>query len=360
VTTTNAAAPCNVQKQVICAAFAAATALSVTACSTGGESLMASFTQQTNDTSSTLQPQRIIARPKGNIAIAPLIGPPNHVSKELTAQVGSELAKQSINMVQPASGQTNLAQPSEYTLRGYVVAASETVGVKVSYIWDITNSAGKRVHRITGENIVRSNASNDPWSAVNSELLTKMASFTAGGIAKWWPEQANLQPSNEPLLSSAAPAVPGRQKVANTMNSPSTLSGVGRKTGSVNTQTPSLFAVYVPRVKGAPGDGSTSLSGALKKQLQKSGLKLVENSAKAAHTIEGNVAIGAAQSGQQPIKIDWVVKSPVGKKLGTVSQKNKIPAGSLDGRWGATADAAASAAAQGIIRLLPKKSAARS
>ena len=62
------------------------------------------------------------------------------------------------------------------------------------------------------------------------------------------------------------------------------------------------------------------------------------------------------QSGRQPIKIDWVVKNSVGKKLGTVSQKNRIPAGSLDNQWGATADAAASAAAKGIIQLLPLKS----
>ena len=37
-----------------------------------------------------------------------------------------------------------------------------------------------------------------------------------------------------------------------------------------------------------------------------------------------------------------------GKKLGTVSQKNDIPEGSLDGAWGRTADQAAGAAVQGI------------
>ncbi|HRN84689.1 MAG TPA: hypothetical protein PK857_07695, partial [Hyphomicrobium sp.] len=59
------------------------------------------------------------------------------------------------------------------------------------------------------------------------------------------------------------------------------------------------------------------------------------------------------QNGKQPIQIDWDVKDPQGKTLGTVSQKNEIPQGSLDGAWGKTADAAASAAAQGILKLLP-------
>ena len=58
-------------------------------------------------------------------------------------------------------------------------------------------------------------------------------------------------------------------------------------------------------------------------------------------------------------KIDWVVKDPGGKSLGTVSQENKIPAGSLDGQWGGTATAAAVAATQGILKLLPQQTASR-
>ena len=49
------------------------------------------------------------------------------------------------------------------------------------------------------------------------------------------------------------------------------------------------------------------------------------------------------------------MKDPQGKKLGTVSQKNEIPEGSLDGAWGKTAEQAAGAAAQGIVKLLPQQ-----
>ena len=69
--------------------------------------------------------------------------------------------------------------------------------------------------------------------------------------------------------------------------------------------------------------------------------------------------MAAGGAGKQKISIDWVVKDPRGNKLGTVSQKNEIPAGSLNGKWGGTASAAAAAAAQGIIRLLPQKTASR-
>ena len=69
--------------------------------------------------------------------------------------------------------------------------------------------------------------------------------------------------------------------------------------------------------------------------------------------VEGVVKVGQARDGKQPIQIDWNVYDPGGKKLGTVSQKNEVPQGSLDGSWGKTADAAAQAAAQGIVKLLP-------
>jgi hypothetical protein len=48
------------------------------------------------------------------------------------------------------------------------------------------------------------------------------------------------------------------------------------------------------------------------------------------------------------------VIDPNGRRLGTVFQKNTIPKGSLNGPWGAIADAAASAAADGIGKLLAK------
>jgi len=111
----------------------------------------------------------------------------------------------------------------------------------------------------------------------------------------------------------------------------------------------------VPNVTGAPGDGRISLTSALQRELSRSGVSLANNTGGPNYRVEGVVDIGQTKDGKQPIKIDWHVKDPNGKKIGTVSQKNEIAAGSLDGAWGATADAAAAAAAQGILKLLPQK-----
>ena len=106
---------------------------------------------------------------------------------------------------------------------------------------------------------------------------------------------------------------------------------------------------------GAPGDGSTSLTAAIQRELTGKGVALDRQAHRCvAYRVEGTVAVGQAKDGKQPIQIEWLVRDPQGKKLGTVSQKNEIPEGSLDGAWGKTADQAAGAAAQGIVKLLPQ------
>jgi hypothetical protein len=114
--------------------------------------------------------------------------------------------------------------------------------------------------------------------------------------------------------------------------------------------------VLVQPVSGAPGDGQRSLTIALKKRLYAGGVKLANGTSVGVYMVKGSVKLSDTSGGKQSIRIDWQVLDPAGKKLGTVSQQNTIPRGSLNGPWGAIADAAAGAAADGIIKLLPKTS----
>jgi nucleoside-triphosphatase THEP1 len=109
-------------------------------------------------------------------------------------------------------------------------------------------------------------------------------------------------------------------------------------TGSI---TPNAPPVVVITVTGATGDGNTSLKDALTEELS------------GAYRVEGAVALSPAKDGKQSIHIEWTVRDPSGKKIGTVSQRNEIPAGALDGKWGVTAKAAAGEAAWGIAKLIP-------
>ena len=158
------------------------------------------------------------------------------------------------------------------------------------------------------------------------------------------PAVAEARPSSVSASKVETAARPATRKSA-------TVAAAQTTTGSI-ARDGALMAM-VPSVTGAPGDGSTSLAAAIQRELQTKGIALADRPSPATYRVEGAVILGNARNGKQPIQIEWVVRAPDGKKLGTVSQKNDIPEGSLDGPWGRVADQAASAAVQGILKLLP-------
>jgi hypothetical protein len=289
------------------------------------------------------------------IQIAPVIGSPENVARDLQLQLASSIGRNGVS-VATASNST-----SEYVVRGYVVAARDKTKAKISYIWDVTDQAGKRVHRITGEEIALG-AGKDPWAAVTPTVVQSIADKTAKQIASWLPGGAGVPvalntksvvgtSSTTPIASNDTASTGGASypTASNTPSPP-----LAPTTGSIAASGP--ITAVVPMVTGAPGDGGTTLTSAIQRELTKNGLALASMPDAQSYKVEGKVAMGEGKDGKQPIQIDWNVIDPSGKKLGTVSQKNEVPQGSLDGAWGKTADAAAAAAAQGIIKLLPTKS----
>jgi hypothetical protein len=284
------------------------------------------------------------------LQIAPVIGSPDTVSRELQTQLTSALERNRIS-VATAAGATG-----EYIVRGYIVAAREQNGSKISYIWDLTDAAGKRAHRITGEEFAAGSGS-DPWSSVTPQIIQRIADKTATQIASSLPGGTSVPvaTNRSSAPSGAAPAVASGatsagSSVSTAANSYATPPPA--TTSSIATSGPVM--AMVPGVVGAPGDGSASLTSAIQRELSSKGLQLANAPGSQTYKVQGKVAMGQGKDGKQPIQIDWTVLDPAGKKLGTVSQKNEVPQGSLDGAWGKTADAAAAAAAQGILKLLPQ------
>ncbi len=277
------------------------------------------------------------------IAVAPVIGAPDTVAKQMQSGLGSALQKASVSVAQ------NATDKADYTLRGYVVSAREKTGVKVSYIWDVTDPAGQRVKRITGEEMVAAAQGRDPWAAVSPQVIETISSKTAGQVAAWLPSAARggASAATVPVASAASAA-----RAASVANA-AAAAPAGPTTGSIGRE--GAVSAFVPNVSGAPGDGRISLTSAIQRELSRNGVALANATGASAYRVEGVVKVGEAKEGKQPIAIDWHVKDPSGKAIGTVSQKNDIQAGSLDGSWGPTADAAAAAASQGIIKLLPKQ-----
>lgn len=344
MTTIDRAAASSVRLRTTQAALLVIACFGLSGCETGGGLFAGQSAPEQAAVADAAQQQTKRAK----IAIAPIVGPPDATSQALQAQVTAGLERQGVSVAKQST------DPSDYTLRGYVVAAKEKASTKVSYIWDVTDPTGKRVNRITGEEVAPGGASKDTWSSVTPQIVDQIASKTSNSIATWLPTQTAQ--GGVPMASAATPPASGStaasQATAMTPAAPAAQGiGAASTTGSIARSGPILASV--PSVTGAPGDGSAALTRAIQNELTKNGVALA-NGSPDAYKVEGKVSVGAAKDGKQPVAIDWHVKDAQGKHLGTVSQKNEVPQGSLDGSWGKTADAAAAAAAQGIVKLLPK------
>jgi hypothetical protein len=267
------------------------------------------------------------------MVIAPIIGPPPNVAAELSTALIAAGKERSLTLVTSGSG--------DYTMRGYLAASPDKKGARVSYIWDITDAKGGRVARFSGEEVIASRPTSDPWSGVDSAALRSIAGKSTSQIAAGMPKRGVLSGGSS---TSSSPAPSAASTPAAT---PAPAAPVAK--GPVMAQ--------VPYVTGAPGDGRSSLTAAIKKKLYAGGVKLAggsESAGRNVYTVKGTVSVTDAGGGKDTIKIDWQVLDPNGRSLGNVTQQNVIPKGSLSGPWGAIADAAAGAAANGIIKLLPK------
>ena len=263
------------------------------------------------------------------MALAPIIGAPQNVSQDLSQALVDAGKDRNLTIVPGGAKEP-------YTLRGYLVASNERQGSKISYIWDVTDAKGGRVARVSGDEVIPTRKGSDPWSGADDAALRSLAGKTTSQIA------AAMSGGGGGAVASDPAPTP-----ASTASAPAPATPVA-------TQPRGPVQALVPPVTGAPGDGSRSLTTALKKRLYSGGVKLANAGAGNVYTVKGIVSLTGAGAGKETIRIDWQVIDPSGKRLGTVSQQNVIPKGSLNGPWGAIADAAAGAAAAGIIKLLPR------
>jgi hypothetical protein len=291
------------------------------------------------------------------IAFAPVIGAPSKISLKLNKMLKEVAEQKAIPVVS--------TKQAEYTIRGYLVAQSSPKGTKLSYIWDISDKAGKRAKRFQGDDLIEGKKGGDPWSAVDDEVMNKLAGKTVDDLLTWLPKDtqvpatANNDQSSRQSDTNTKQASASQRSPRNTSAEPS----ASRSRRSV-TQTNSVLAssqaekvvAVVPPVTGAPGDGVMSLTDAMKRHLKRAGIALATPGEGSAYVVRGSVEMGTAKNGQQPITIRWLVVGPNGQAMEkTVVQRNNVPEGSLDGSWGQVADLAAGEAAKSVAKLLGQR-----
>lgn len=300
------------------------------------------------------------------VAFAPVIGAPAKVSTKLNELLTASAAQKNIPVVAP--------KDAEYTIRGYLVAAADPRGTKLSYIWDISDKANKR-KRLQGEELIEGKKGGDPWAVVDDAAMQRVAAKSMDEVAAWLPKAGSTAATGSgdtgalPAASASGPIVPASlnrdDAPAQPAPPPRTVSSGGGTVLAAQTAQPpqppappAEAVAIVPPVTGAPGDGQDSLTTAMRRHLQQAGVKLVNASSGSVYTVQGRVEMGTAADGQQPITIHWMVVDPSGKTLEkAVVQRNKVAQGSLDGPWGQVADLAAGEAARSIAKLIGKPAA---
>jgi hypothetical protein len=175
---------------------------------------------------------------------------------------------------------------------------------------------------------------------------------TSASFATWLATMpASAASAATPAMAAAEPSASGasglvHQASATTSASSGPLGAAGK------------IAIASPKVTGAPGDGNTALSSAMKRELSGKGMD-VTDSAAGTYKVVAEVKLKAKADGNEAVAIDWIVNDPKGTRIATVTQNNDIPKGHLSNAWGQNADDAAKGASIQIRQVIADHSAGK-
>jgi len=303
---------------------------------------------------------------KPTVALSSAEGVPQKFAAKVNEQLSASIKAKGVQIVE--------AKDAQYIIKPKYAAMPEPKhGTKLTYTIDVTDKAGNKIRSIGGEEIVSAKHGGDSWTHVTEEGVQRVAAKSATDVTAWI-DNPNAPPPPAAVASAAPAPAPAPVKVAArtapkaapAQPQPAAAPQTASLAAAVETPAPAPakqkaaaapaeVVAVVPAVTGAPGDGKTALTEAMKRALKQQGIKLVSAAKAGTYKIQGQVELGAAANGQQAITIRWVVVDPAGKQIEkTVVQNNKIAAGSLDGTWGEVADQAAGAAASEVTKLLQK------
>ena len=71
-----------------------------------------------------------------------------------------------------------------YRVKGYLQAVGDTTGGLLIYTWDVSDAAGRKLHRFSGQ-LVTARTEADPWAAVTVTQIGDAARETIDGLADW-------------------------------------------------------------------------------------------------------------------------------------------------------------------------------
>ena len=240
----------------------------------------------------------------GGVRVAVLEGPAAPMARLLSKSVAEDLVVRGI----PAT--TEGGEALRYTLRGRVEELSPgTMAGKVARIhWSLTERNAEPFFTFSQD----VEGSDFDWQWGSPRVIKKVGANAARLIAE------AVEPEDETLKSVQAVSA----------------------------------GVWIQPIQGAPGDGDKSLTRAMRYALMGAKIAVTSERPAARHLLSGQVRVAPPRGGDQNVEIRWTIAYPNGGQAGIAVQRNAVPAGTFDGRWGETAALIAAAAVGGIKDVL--------
>jgi hypothetical protein len=169
-------------------------ALSLAACTSTQDVLEPSALQSSQDAEVAPQSQFPLAAPStptttasapaapistdAKVRFAPVVGAPGTAASPLASRLNARAGQRGIGLVGPEDASAT------HVMKGYFSAISEEGETTVIYVWDVTDPAGTRVHRIQGQARGPSGGA-DGWNGVQPATMEAIADQTVDQLATW-------------------------------------------------------------------------------------------------------------------------------------------------------------------------------
>lgn len=140
---------------------------------------------------------------QAKFAFAPVTGAPATVLTNISAELGKEAFAQQVTLV-PTNDPA-----ATYIVKGYLSAVGDASGTILVYVWDVFDTSGRRVHRVSGQETAPG-ATRDPWAGVDAATATGVARQTISALVAWGrtgPAGAAPPPATTASTPTAAPPV---------------------------------------------------------------------------------------------------------------------------------------------------------
>jgi hypothetical protein len=118
------------------------------------------------------------ASDRNSVRFLPIIGAPVQAVTPLSRQLGAEARALGLTIKSSSDSRAS------YILKGYLSAFEDGPQISVTYVWDVLDNSGARLHRIQGSESAPLKRG-DPWAAIPPSVMQKIATETMSEFNSW-------------------------------------------------------------------------------------------------------------------------------------------------------------------------------